>query len=68
MAYRVRLTAAAEADAYSAYDYIRELSPRSAERWLRELFREILTLEEMPSRCPLIAEAEAEFTDPLQVR
>src|SRR4051812_35867439 len=57
MAYRVKLTALAEADAYSAYEYIRELSPQSAEKWLRSLFLAVFTLDEMPSRCPLTAEA-----------
>lgn len=58
MAYKVKLTATAEADAYAAYEYIQSLSPRSAEKWLRQLFLTIATLEEMPSRCALIAEAQ----------
>ncbi len=58
MAYRVRLTAPAEADAYSAYEYIRELSPQRAERWLNELFRAISSLAEMPGRCAVIPETE----------
>ena len=58
MAYKVKLTARAEADAYAAYEYIGEFSPQSAEKWLRLLFLAIATLEEMPSRCPLIAEAQ----------
>ena len=58
MTYEVKLTAPAEADAYAAYEYIRELSPGRAENWLRELFHAIFTLGEMPSRCPLISEAE----------
>ena len=65
MAYKVKLTATAEADAYAAYDYIREFSPRSAQKWLRELFQAIFTLDEMPSRCPVIAEAE-EIGQPLR--
>src|SRR4051794_6419347 len=65
MAYKVKLTAAAEADAYAAYEFIRDLSPRSAEKWLRELFLAIFTLEEMPARCPFITEAD-EIGKPLR--
>lgn len=65
MAYKVKLTAPAEADAYAAYEYIRELSPRIAEKWLRELFHEIFMLDEMPARCPVISEAE-EIGKPLR--
>ena len=57
MAYKVRLTAPAEADAYAAFERIREVAPRSAEKWLRGLFAAIQTLEEMPARCSLIPEA-----------
>ena len=58
MAYRIRFTAPAEADAYAAYEYIRQSAPESAEKWLRGLFLFTDTLDEMPTRCPLIAEAE----------
>ena len=58
MAYRVKLTQPAEADAYAAFEHIRELSPQSAEKWLRGLFEAVSTLEEMPSRCAIIPEAE----------
>lgn len=58
MAYRVSLTATAEADAYAAFERIREISPARAEKWLWDLFAAIQTLEEMPARCPLIAEAD----------
>jgi len=57
MAYRVRLTTHAEADAYAAFERIREVAPRSAEKWLRGLFAAIRTLEDMPARCSLIPEA-----------
>ena len=60
MAYKVSLTRPAEADAYAAYDYIRENAPLSADKWLIGLFAAIKTLSEMPSRCPVIPEA-AEF-------
>jgi len=57
MAYRVKLTALAQADAYQAFEYIREDAPGRAQEWLNGLFQEIDTLEEMPRRCPVIAEA-----------
>ena len=58
MAYAVRLTAPAEADAAQAFEWIREVTPQRAERWLQALFAAIMTLAEMPARCPLIPEAE----------
>src|SRR6266851_5337025 len=58
MAYKVRLTALAEADAYAAFERIRAASPAHAERWLTGLFQAVLSLGEMPARCPLIPEAE----------
>ncbi len=38
MAYSVKLTAPAEADAYKAFEYIREDAPERAEEWLIGLF------------------------------
>jgi plasmid stabilization system protein ParE len=57
MAYKVSLTSRAEADARAAFERIRDVSPRRADRWLGGLFEAILTLTEMPSRCPVIPEA-----------
>ena len=63
MAYHVSLTAPAETDAYAAFERIREAAPVYAEKWLVRLFKAIATLEEMPSRCPVIPEAaELGFT------
>ena len=39
MAYRVSLAAPAEADAYAAFERIREAAPMHAEKWLSGLFR-----------------------------
>jgi plasmid stabilization system protein ParE len=58
MAYKVRLTAPAEADAYAAFERIREAAPYRAVKWLRDLFAAIATLADMPARCPLIPEAD----------
>ena len=58
MAYTVSLTALAEADAYAAFERIREVAPASAARWLTDLFAAIRTLADLPARCPLIPEAD----------
>lgn len=58
MAFSVKFTATAESDVYGAFEHIRETAPRSAEKWLIGLFAITQTLEEMPSRCALIPEAE----------
>jgi plasmid stabilization system protein ParE len=58
MAYQVSLTAPAEADAYAAFERIREVAPASAARWLTDLFAAIRTLADMPARCPMIPEAD----------
>ena len=58
MAYKVEVQPLAESDAYTAYEYLRKFSPQYAETWLSGIFLAFQTLEEMPARCPLIAEAE----------
>lgn len=58
MAYRVSLSARAEADAYAAFAHIREVAPQSAAKWLAGLFAAIETLNDMPDRCPIIPEAD----------
>jgi plasmid stabilization system protein ParE len=65
MAYRVSLTAFAEADAAKAFERIRDAAPQQAEAWLERLFAAMATLEHLPSRCPIIAEAE-ELGQPLR--
>jgi len=58
MAYRVSLSAPAETDAYAAFERIREAAPMHAEKWLTRLFEAIFSLDELPARCPVIAEAK----------
>jgi hypothetical protein len=58
MAYRVSLAIPAEADAYAAFERIREAAPMHAGKWLTGLFSAIFSLDEMPVRCPVIPEAE----------
>ena len=43
MAYQVKLTARAEADAYEAYGYLRQFAPERAEKWLHGLFETIFS-------------------------
>lgn len=57
MASRVSLSAPAEADAYAAFERIREAAPMHAEKWLVRLFAAIDSLNESPARCPVIPEA-----------
>lgn len=56
MAYRVSLTRPAESDIYAAFARTREASPLHAEKWLTRLFEAILSLRELPTRCPVITE------------
>jgi plasmid stabilization system protein ParE len=65
MAYAVSLTAIAEADAYVAFERIREVAPASAATWLAGLFAAIRTLADLPARCPMIPEAD-EFGRPVR--
>jgi hypothetical protein len=48
MAYGVSLSALAEADAYAAFERIREAAPMYAEKWLVGLFAAIPTPDETP--------------------
>ena len=58
MTYGVSLAGPAEADAYAAYERIREAVPEHAARWLERLFGAITSLEKYPTRCPVIPEAK----------
>ncbi len=51
MAYRVSLSAPAEADAYAAFERIRAAAPSA-------LFEAIFSLNRLPARCPVIPEAK----------
>lgn len=58
MAYKVSLTARAEGDAYAAFARIREAAPDSADKWLRGLFTALMSLNDMPARCPVVPETD----------
>jgi plasmid stabilization system protein ParE len=65
--YRVRITDAALADARDYVRFVRDVKkePGAAERWYRGLLEAVFSLEELPSRCPLIPEA-TQFTNELR--
>jgi len=56
MAYKVVLTPQAIADADRAAEYIRQFAPETATRWFDRLLEAILSLTELPKRCPLAPE------------
>lgn len=58
MAYSVELTPRAADDADKAAEYIRQFAPKAAQRWFDGLIQAVLSLEEMPQRCPLAPETE----------
>jgi plasmid stabilization system protein ParE len=58
MAYNVELTPRAAADADTTAEYIKQFAPEAAQRWFDGFMQAVLSLEEMPQRCPLAPEAE----------
>src|ERR1700677_619104 len=56
MGYRGSLSDTAITDAYAAFERIREAAPLHSEAWLTGLFEAILSLDEIPARCPVIPE------------
>jgi plasmid stabilization system protein ParE len=58
MAYRVEVTPRAIADADAAAKYLRQHAPVQAPAWFSGLIEAILSLEDLPRRCPLAPEAE----------
>ncbi len=51
MAYKVSLTGPAEADAYAAFERIREVAPHSAARWLTDCGYEDTCRHARPLSC-----------------
>jgi plasmid stabilization system protein ParE len=54
--FKVEITPTAEADVAEIWDYIAQDSPGNAEAFISRLSEQIETLENFPTRCPLIAE------------
>ena len=65
MRYQVEVTDQAGLEAEEAYLWILERSPGGASRWWNGLEAAILSLEEMPARCPLAPEDE-EFEEEIR--
>src|SRR5438045_1547157 len=57
MAYRAELTPRAIADANQAAEYIKQFAPEAAVRWFDGLMQAVLSLEDLPRRCPMAPEA-----------
>jgi plasmid stabilization system protein ParE len=56
--YRIEIAASAQADADAAYAWMAEnISPAFAEKWYRELFKQIDTLTKHPQRYPVARES-----------
>jgi plasmid stabilization system protein ParE len=56
--YRVIVTPEAQAGIRESFLYIHQRSPLNAERWLKQLYAEIATLEQFPERCTYARERE----------
>jgi toxin ParE1/3/4 len=56
MAYLVSIAARAERDFTSLYEQINAENSRAALKWYRGLRRAVLSLEELPGRCPTTPE------------
>jgi hypothetical protein len=65
MKYQVDITDQADAEAEEAHLWILERSPEGTSRWWNGLEAAILSLEEMPTRCPLAPENE-EFEEEIR--
>jgi plasmid stabilization system protein ParE len=56
--YEVIVQPRAEREIRDTHRFLATTAPASAERWLNGISRAILTLEDMPKRCPFAPEAE----------
>lgn len=56
-AYEVITQPRAERDIEAAYHWLRTRAPTVADEWFEEMAAAILSLEEMPERCPVAPEA-----------
>ncbi len=56
--YRVEITRSAERDAIGIYEFIERKSPERAAKWFAEIERQMRTLSQLPTRCPMIPEAD----------
>ena len=57
MAFSVQVSARAQADIDAALTWAAAQAPLTAQRWYNRLLAAVQTLQSMPARCPLAAEA-----------
>jgi plasmid stabilization system protein ParE len=62
-AYKVTITAEAEANIADACTWIAQSDPAAARRWYSGLIRQLHTLAHLPARCPLAPETKLGLTD-----
>jgi plasmid stabilization system protein ParE len=60
MAFKLKVTRRAMAEAYQTYEWLAKQSTSAAAKWIGDLFAKIETLKKNPERCPL-AEESPEF-------
>jgi plasmid stabilization system protein ParE len=65
MAYKLKVTRRALAEAYQTYEWLAKDSPARAARWLQGLFAKIDTLKTNPERCPLASD-NSEFKEEIR--
>jgi len=56
--YNVQVTASAEADIESVFDYIARNNPKTAIKWVEKIEKQIDSLECFPKHCPVIPESD----------
>jgi plasmid stabilization system protein ParE len=65
MAYKLKVTRRALAEAYKTYEWLAKDSPARATRWLQNLFAKIESLKSDPERCP-VADEGSEFKEEIR--
>lgn len=58
MAFEVSLSPRAIADAENAYLWLKEQNPEFANEWFQGLSDALVSLEQLPARCPIAAESQ----------
>src|SRR5512134_3950288 len=57
MAYRVEITRRAEADLEELYLWVVDRAPQQGAKWFNGLERAVLSLDQLPKRCPVAPES-----------
>ncbi|MBI5606074.1 MAG: type II toxin-antitoxin system RelE/ParE family toxin, partial [Deltaproteobacteria bacterium] len=56
--YKIEITRVAESDIKDILRYIAIDNPQAADNWVKEIERQIDSLEKFPARCPVILESQ----------